>query len=89
MLVGLYRKVSQRARVQVSCSIPLPLIKLAVNCSTPLPQIDETMDQLPWRWDDIETSTANNLPPQPSMYSSTFLESAKLSRIMQRVMATL
>jgi anti-sigma factor ChrR (cupin superfamily) len=56
--------------------------------STSLPTVDEQLDEMPWRWDTLE-SPDSDLPPQPCMFSTAFVETAKLSLIMQRIMTTL
>jgi anti-sigma factor ChrR (cupin superfamily) len=56
--------------------------------STSLPTVDEQLDEMPWRWDNLD-SPDKDLPPQPCMFSTAFVETAKLSLIMQRIMTTL
>lgn len=56
--------------------------------SIPLPVPDPTLDDLPWTWHNLEVPD-RHLPPQPSMYSTTFAETAKLTVIMQKVMTAL
>lgn len=56
--------------------------------STSLPTVDEQLDEMPWRWDNLD-SPDKDLPPQPCMFSTAFVETAKLSLVMQRIMTTL
>ena len=58
------------------------------STSTSLPTVDEQLDEMPWRWDNLD-SPDKDLPPQPCMFSTAFVETTKLSLIMQRIMTTL
>jgi hypothetical protein len=62
--------------------------RLKLTKSTSLPTVDEQLDEMPWRWDNLD-SPDKNLPPQPCMFSTAFVETAKLSIVMQRIMTTL
>jgi hypothetical protein len=56
--------------------------------STSLPVVDTALDEQPWIWETTKPA-AQGLLPQPSMYSTTFVETAKLAIIMQKVMNAL
>ncbi|OXC63478.1 hypothetical protein AYX13_06698 [Cryptococcus neoformans] len=56
--------------------------------NTPLPLVDPSLDALPWTWTEL-SSGETTTPPQDCMLSSAFVETAKLSLIMQKVMTTL
>ena len=65
----------------------MPLQSVDEN-STALPTVDEQLDEMLWRWDNLD-SPDKGLPSQPCMFSTAFVETAKLSLIMQRIMTTL
>jgi hypothetical protein len=57
---------------------------------TPAPTVDEQLDNLIWIPHDIPGRVVElSLKPQPSMVSSTFVETVKLMEIGARIMNTL
>lgn len=57
--------------------------------STPLPEVDDEIDRIPWEWSRVR-SQISGAPSgsQPSMMSTTFVETAKLAILISEIMST-